>query len=430
MTTASEFERADRRNRGCFCTTLDRQSLAQALDQEVGRPGFAHQVGQSHPTLFSSVATFVPASMVTQMKRIVQAIETAAQLPGYRSAALSWAPPIAQRDFGPAGAFMGYDFHLSSDGPKLIEVNTNAGGAFLNAALASAQRTCCAGAVATLEPVSAAAFDALVSQMFIAEWRRQGRIGRPRTLAIVDDAPDQQHLYPEFELAKAALERTGVQVWIADPGELALAGEHLTLAGRPVDLVYNRLVDFALEAPGHAALRTAYCADGVVVTPNPHVHALLADKRNLTLLSDLERLAQWGLEPGLIDTLHGGLPKTVLVQASNAEDLWARRRELFFKPAAGYGSRAAYRGDKLTSKVWGQILSGGYVAQAYAPPSRRAVALDGQRTELKVDVRLYTYAGIVLLAAARLYEGQTTNMRTPGGGFAPVLVVDDAAATA
>ena len=29
----------------------------------------------------------------------------------------------------------------------------------------------------------------------------------------------------------------------------------------------------------------------------------------------------------------------------------------------------------------------------------------------------------VLLAAARLYQGQTTNMRTPGGGFAPVLEV-------
>jgi hypothetical protein len=29
--------------------------------------------------------------------------------------------------------------------------------------------------------------------------------------------------------------------------------------------------------------------------------------------------------------------------------------------------------------------------------------------------------GTVLLAAARLYQGQTTNFRTPGGGFAPVF---------
>jgi hypothetical protein len=41
---------------------------------------------------------------------------------------------------------------------------------------------------------------------------------------------------------------------------------------------------------------------------------------------------------------------------------------------------------------------------------------------LKVDVRLYTYRGELLLAAARLYRGQATNLRTPGGGFAPLLL--------
>jgi hypothetical protein len=65
------------------------------------------------------------------------------------------------------------------------------------------------------------------------------------------------------------------------------------------------------------------------------------------------------------------------------------------------------------------------VAQAFAPPGIRGIAHDGVRSELKVDIRLYTYAGRPLLAAARLYQGQTTNMRTPGGGFAPVLEVRD-----
>ena len=41
----------------------------------------------------------------------------------------------------------------------------------------------------------------------------------------------------------------------------------------------------------------------------------------------------------------------------------------------------------------------------------------------KLDVRLYAYEGQTLLAAARLYQGQTTIFRTPGGGFAPVFVV-------
>jgi hypothetical protein len=33
------------------------------------------------------------------------------------------------------------------------------------------------------------------------------------------------------------------------------------------------------------------------------------------------------------------------------------------------------------------------------------------------------YRGRVQLISARLYQGQTTNFRTPGGGFAPVLTV-------
>ena len=34
----------------------------------------------------------------------------------------------------------------------------------------------------------------------------------------------------------------------------------------------------------------------------------------------------------------------------------------------------------------------------------------------------------MLLVAARLYQGQTTNFRTPGGGFSPVLTSAEGAA--
>jgi hypothetical protein len=49
------------------------------------------------------------------------------------------------------------------------------------------------------------------------------------------------------------------------------------------------------------------------------------------------------------------------------------------------------------------------------------VEVDGKETELKADIRNYTYAGAVQLVAARLWQGQTTNFRTPGGGFARVV---------
>jgi hypothetical protein len=58
-----------------------------------------------------------------------------------------------------------------------------------------------------------------------------------------------------------------------------------------------------------------------------------------------------------------------------------------------------------------------------APPGARLIELDGVQADLKFDVRAYAYDGRVLLLAARMYAGQTTNFRTPGGGFAPVVVV-------
>ena len=51
------------------------------------------------------------------------------------------------------GVFFGYDFHIQSDGPRLIEINTNAGGAFLNIAARDAQLACCDAANAYLATI-------------------------------------------------------------------------------------------------------------------------------------------------------------------------------------------------------------------------------------------------------------------------------------
>lgn len=118
-----------------------------------------------------------------------------------------------------------------------------------------------------------------------------------------------------------------------------------------------------------------------------------------------------------------GLPQTRLVTPENAEEFWHSRKELFFKPISGHGSKAVYRGDKVTKKVWAEIARGDFVAQTFAAPGQRMIDFEGGAASRKVDVRLYTYKAQPLLIAARLYQGQTTNFRTPGGGFAPVLIV-------
>jgi hypothetical protein len=421
-TNEASRDLAQELNRSCFCISLDRDAMADAMRSASGDEAFfAHHI-ETRPHLFSNLPVFLPRADLDSMLATVAAIEEVSRLPGYQEAAASWTSPIARHNHGPRGVLMGYDFHLAGDAPRLIEVNTNAGGAFLNAFGAKAQLACCAEVAAAMADGRASNFDSEAIAMFATEWRLQGRAGRPKTIAIVDDAPEGQYLYPEFLLAQRLFEANGIGSLIADPAELVYDGHSLVCRGQTIDLVYNRLVHFDLSQPQHDALRRAYQDGAVVLTPTPHNHATLADKRNLTLLTDVGRLQDWDV-PEAARAALAGIPKAVLVKPENAADLWQRRKSLFFKPVAGHGGKAVYRGDKLTRSTWADILASAYIAQVLAPPGERMIKLGDEAVARKVDVRLYTYDGRLLLAAARLYQGQTTNFRSEGGGFAPVFFV-------
>ena len=130
-------------NVDCTCITLDRDALCRAMEQVVGDPAFCQDLAATHSNLLSPQPLFISVEHAERMQAIIRAIETVADLPPYQSAVLAYAPQIARYQPGPIGVFMGYDFHLGTDGPKLIEINTNAGGALINAYLLQAQRACC-----------------------------------------------------------------------------------------------------------------------------------------------------------------------------------------------------------------------------------------------------------------------------------------------
>jgi len=413
------FQAAEALNAGCHCVKVELTSLRSAVESRLASDGVSTALADSHPNLFAQAPVFVCAEDARRMAGVVRAVEAAVALPAYRDAVLAWAPETAGHDSGARGAFLGYDFHLSPGGPKLIEINTNAGGGLLAALQGEAELACC-GTAAPGDPAGAH-FEQRVVDMFLAEWRGAGRTGRPNAVAIVDEAPARQYLYPEFLLVQGVLRRAGIVAVIAAPGDLEINQGKLFASGEPVDLAYNRLTDFALEAPGNRALRGAYLQGVAVVTPNPRSHALYADKRALALLGDAQWLRAAGLEAQPADLLAAAVPRTKIVLAADADRLWQQRKALFFKPFAGFGSRGAYRGDKLTRRVFEEILRGGYVAQALVPPAERALAQAA--SPLKFDVRNFAYAGEVQLLAARLWQGQTTNFRSEGGGFAPVLVL-------
>ena len=364
------------------------------------------------PQLFSAADLAIDAVAMAGMNDIVRAVEGVVALPAYRARVLAQAPAIARLPVRARGAFLGYDFHLTPDGPRLIEINTNAGGGLLNAYLLAAHGHAAEGARVRDDFVA----------MFREEWRLE-RGERPLArIAIVDEEPAGQFLAPEFELFRQLFEEHGIAAAVADPRDLVRDGDRLLHDGKPVDLIYNRLTDFVLDSAVDRDLRLVFEAGGVVLTPHPQAHALYADKRNLMLLSDAATLAGMGVAAADSDVLLRGVPRTVAVTPEDGERFWGERRQWFFKPPAGFGSRAAYRGDKLTRRVFEEVLHGGYIAQAIAPPSEHEIAVAGEMRRMKADIRCYVYAGRVQLVAARLYQGQTTNFRTPGGGFAPVFV--------
>jgi glutathione synthase/RimK-type ligase-like ATP-grasp enzyme len=393
-----------------------RQLNATPLSACLNRDAVA-EVVQQRPLIFSDTRIFVADEHLRTMAELVAAMERVVILPGWRDRVLPHHGDTARHASNLRGVFYGYDFHFGDDGPKLIEINTNAGGGPLNALLLGAQQGERAGMA------DGAAVEAQFVDMFVSEWRLGGSDGLPGLVAIVDDQPTTQYLHPDFELLRAALERRGIAALICDPAELSLHDGRLQHGARKVDMVYNRLTDFLLQDPAHAILRRAWLTDAALITPHPRAYALYADKRNLALLGDTEWLTDIGVDAATRALLSRVVPHTERVTADNAEDIRARRKKLFFKPANGYGSKAAYRGLNVTTRVFGEILAGDYVAQTLVPAAERTIIVDGEPTVLKFDLRCYAYAGVVQMVAARLWQGQTTNFRTIGGGFTPVARV-------
>lgn len=363
---------------------------------------------EPHDNLFSSIALLISSTHMEQMRQVIAAVEKVVELPAWQQQVLN-----ESSQFTPSskGVFFGYDFHLNNDGAHLIEINTNAGGAFLSELFQHSQvDNPLAGKALAMENLPQ-----IFIKMFRHEWQLQRGNTRLSTIAIVDVAPQAQYFYPEFLLAKKLFESAGIKVVIADPADFEARADGVYVNSLKIDLIYNRLTDFSLEQ--FPLLLTAYQTNKVVLTPHPHAYLLYADKRNLTLLTNSELLRTMGLDEGSIETLKAGVPETRMVEAKDEEQWWKERKEWFFKPATGYGGRGSYRGDKLTQRVFGEILQGGYVAQRKAMPGEVMVNVAGAEAAFKYDVRCYVYMGQIQLVIARLYQGQTTNFRTAGGGF-------------
>src|SRR5689334_1021771 len=215
---------ADQLNLNCACESVPGNGLA----------GF-----------YSNAPVFVGAAQLRQMKELISAIQRVSALPAFEHAVLADAPAIARIQPRALGVFAGFDFHVGPEGPKLIEINTNAGGAMLNAAADWRHPDCCREGNPTVRvPASRERLAADFIAMFRNEWRI-ARGDRPlRTIAIVDDQPSRQFLFAEFQLFADLFNAHGLDASIVDAADLEYSNGQLRTGDRVIDLVYNRLTDF------------------------------------------------------------------------------------------------------------------------------------------------------------------------------------------
>ncbi len=350
-----------------------------------------------------------------QMISLVRTLYALGNCPDYQRLIEEDCPAVARFAPGHDSVMMGYDFHLGPDGPRLIEVNTNAGG----------------GLLAHLTHFPAPNLEALdpdhrllrrIRDTFAKEWTRfcSSQPRALRGLAIVDETPDNQFLGLEMKAFARLLAPLAQQVVVIDPSELRAQGSQLYFEELPIDMIYNRHCDFYLDNAAMQPIRKAYLEGSLCLSPNPRSYALLGDKQRLCLFSSEEALAGLFIPKDQIDLLTRLVPRTRRLDQVDRDECWKKKKKLVFKPSTQFGSLGVFIGAKLTRGRFDEMIPEETLVQEYIAPSR--VSLENEQ-EMKVDLRLFVYRDQVLGITARLYRGQVTNMRTEGGGFARVRLV-------
>lgn len=296
-----------------------------------------------------------------------------------------FADPLLMNDVA-YGAFpLGFDFHLTHAGPKLVEINTNAAG------LATVMRL-------YGEDGEGRRLAEKFTQSVLKEYELAGRRGKPDLVAIVDDDAANQPLYPEMRRLAEVLRIAGIRSEVCSPEGLIFSDGVLKFDGARVDLVYNRLTDFRFVEPRHAALREAAVKESVVLTPHPAAYVRVADKRNLLRLK------------------HPVNPEARRFSERSVEEWQADRKRWVFKPPQGAAAKGVYRGDKLTVTKLQTLAPDTLVQEMVTPPA----AGDGS----KYDIRVYTRDAEILAVVARHYGGQVMEMRSDLAGFRAVKILD------
>jgi len=293
---------------------------------------------------------------------------------------------------------MGFDFHLTPDGPKLIEINNNAGGLYIGEQCWLAQSN----------DVFSDGLQERLLRMFPSEWK---------SIAIMDDDVTQQYMYPEMCAYADLLRADGRNVWVCSPDDLQLSETGLLIDGEKIEAIYNRHTDFYLDEQNMGHIRSAYQQGRVVLNPHPRSYALIGDK---------SRMVDWWrdgvleacVDADLVKQIRAVTPETHQLAEMDADQAWAERKQWVFKPSARHGGKGVVLGKAMSRKRFAALDVSETIMQRLVPAS--TVEIEGR--EMKFDVRLYMHGDKLIALAGRVWRGQLTNFREPGSGWVSLSI--------
>jgi uncharacterized circularly permuted ATP-grasp superfamily protein len=266
-----------------------------------------------------------------------------------------------------------------------------------------------------------------------------GKANLPR-IAIVDwrEVPT----WSEFELLRTAFGDAGVPTEIHDPRDLIFEGGRLTANGRPIDLVYRRvLINDIVARPAECrALVEAY-RQGAVCMANslrckiPHkkaFFAVLTDERYRHLFpkGDLAAIAPhvpWTRVVRDTETTRDG--KTLDL----AEYLRRNRERFVLKPNDEYGGTGVTLGWETGEGAWDEAIARalreserGWIAQERIAIRRETYPICEPHgiaeRDMLVDFAPYLFRGRLGGFLTRLSASGLANV-TSGGGQVPAFMV-------
>lgn len=296
---------------------------------------------------------------------------------------------------------MGYDFHLTEHGPKLIEINNNAGGLWEEDSgwIPQYGNQHMQGALADR-----------ITAMFPEKWKH---------IAIVDEDVQQQYMFPEMLAYAELLKSNGRKVSLVCPEDLRYDGAKLYFKEDAIDAIYNRHTDFYLQSEAMIHIKQAFMAGHVALNPYPRSYALIGDKN---------RMVDWWRDDFLNDVLTVNeikivqtiVPETHVMAEVDTDLAWSSRARWVFKPAARHGGKGVLMGKSISRTRFARFDIANTVMQQLVPPS----TIEIHERSYKFDMRLYMCGQNLIAMAGRAWNGQITNFKEEGSGWTSIQVSD------